>query len=63
VGGCERPFAWCEIHHHRLSWGKDGPTDLDNGLPLCGYHHRRAHDDRWDLRRHASGDYRFHRRR
>ena len=63
VGGCERPFAWCEIHHHRLSWSKGGRTDLDNGLPLCGYHHRRAHDDRWDLRQHASGDYRFHRRR
>ena len=62
VAGCERPFAWCEIHHHRLSWAKDGRTDLDNGLPLCGYHHRRAHDDRWDLRRHPSGDYRFHRR-
>jgi hypothetical protein len=63
VGGCERPFSWCEIHHHRLSWSKNGRTDLDNGLPLCGYHHRRAHDDRWDLRHHASGEYRFHRRR
>jgi hypothetical protein len=63
VGGCQRPFAWCEIHHHRLSWAKGGRTDLDNGLPLCGYHHRRAHDDRWDLRRHSSGEYRFHRRR
>jgi hypothetical protein len=63
VAGCERPFAWCEIHHHRLRWAHGGRTDLDNGLPLCGYHHRRAHDDRWDLREHASGDYRFHRRR
>ena len=63
VGGCERPFTWCEIHHQRLSWAKGGDTDLDNGLPLCGYHHRRAHDDRWDLRQHPSGDYRFHRRR
>jgi Domain of unknown function (DUF222) len=63
VGGCERPFAWCEIHHHRLGWAHGGRTDLDNGLPLCGYHHRRAHDPRWDLRHHTSGDYRFHRRR
>jgi Domain of unknown function (DUF222) len=63
VAGCERPFAWCEIHHHRLTWGRNGRTDLDNGLPLCGYHHRRAHDDRWDLREHTSGEYRFHRRR
>jgi hypothetical protein len=63
VGGCQRPFAWCEIHHHRLSWANDGPTDLDNGLPLCGYHHQRAHDPHWDLRHHTSGEYRFHRRR
>ena len=27
VAGCQRPFAWCEIHHHRRSWGKgDRPT-------------------------------------
>jgi len=63
VAGCERPFSWCEIHHHRLRWASGGRTDLDNGIPLCGYHHRRAHDNRWDLRLHASGEYRFHRRR
>lgn len=63
VAGCERPFAWCEIHHHKLAWGHDGRTDLDNGLPLCGHHHRRAHDPRWELRRHPSGEHRFHVRR
>jgi hypothetical protein len=62
VAGCQRPFAWCEIHHHRLSWGAGGATDLDNGLPLCGHHHRRAHDTRFDLRRRADGDWAFHRR-
>jgi hypothetical protein len=62
VAGCQRPFAWCEIHHHRLSWGKGGATDLDNGLPLCGHHHRRAHDTRFDLRRRGDGEYAFHRR-
>ncbi len=62
VTGCERPFSWCEIHHPE-SWASGGPTDLDNGLPLCGWHHRRAHDDRWDLRRHPTGEWRFHRRR
>jgi hypothetical protein len=62
VAGCHRPFAWCEIHHQRLSWSKRGRTDLDNGLPLCGHHHRRAHDTRFDLRRRPDGDWAFHRR-
>jgi uncharacterized protein DUF222/HNH endonuclease len=62
VTGCDRPFAWCEIHHPR-PWSAGGRTDVANAIPLCGWHHRRAHDDRWDLRRHADGDYRFHRRR
>ncbi|WP_114422794.1 HNH endonuclease signature motif containing protein [Nocardioides houyundeii] len=63
VAGCERPFSWCEIHHHRLAWSKGGRTDLGNGLPLCGHHHRRAHDPGWDLRQHPGGEHRFHRRR
>ena len=62
VAGCQRPFAWCEIHHHRVSWHAGGPTDLDNGLPLCSHHHRRAHDTRFDLRRRADGEWVFHRR-
>ena len=62
VAGCARPFAWCEIHHHRLSWSRGGRTDLDNGLPLCGHHHRRAHDTRFDLRRRSDGEWAFHRR-
>jgi len=62
VTGCERPFAWCEIHHHRLAWSRGGRTDLANALPLCGHHHRRAHDTRFDLRRRPDGDWAFHRR-
>jgi hypothetical protein len=63
VTGCDRPFAWCDIHHHKKSWAAGGNTDLDNGLPLCGYHHNRAHDDQFDLRQTPDGDWRFHRRR
>ena len=62
VAGCQRPFAWCEIHHHRLTWARGGRTDLSNALPLCGHHHRRAHDTRFDLRRRPDGDHTFHRR-
>ena len=56
-----RPFAWCEIHH-LAPWSRGGPTDLVNGLPLCGHHHRRAHDPGLDLRRRTDGEWALHRR-
>jgi hypothetical protein len=59
--GCQRPFAWCEIHHPH-AWAAGGATDVANALPLCGWHHRRAHDDRYDLRRLPSGEVRYRRR-
>jgi hypothetical protein len=62
IDGCERPFSWCEIHH-LTPWEDGGATDLDNALPVCGHHHRRAHDDRFDLRRQPGGGWRFHPRR
>jgi hypothetical protein len=62
IDGCERPFSWCEIHHLR-PWEAGGATDFDNALPVCGHHHRRAHDDRFDLRRQPGGGWRFHPRR
>ena len=60
--GCERPFAWTDIHHPH-AWSRGGPTNLANGLPLCGWHHRRAHDSRFDLQRLATGEVRFRPRR
>ena len=62
VAGCDRPFAWCEIHHPH-PWSHGGRTDLANALPLCFFHHQRAHDDHFDLRKTPTGDWRFHRRR
>ena len=62
IAGCERPFAWCEVHHPH-AWSDGGVTELNNALPFCGHHHRRAHDSRYDLRRHSSGEWRFHPRR
>jgi hypothetical protein len=59
--GCERPFVWCEIHHPH-AWAKGGHTSLENGIPLCGWHHQRAHDDTFTLRRLPSGEVRFRRR-
>lgn len=43
ISGCERPFAWTEVHHTN-PWSLGGLTDIDNGIPLCGWHHQRAHD-------------------
>lgn len=41
--GCGRPYSWCELHHEE-PWSEGGPTDLALAVPLCGHHHRRAHD-------------------
>ncbi|MBK8758110.1 MAG: DUF222 domain-containing protein [Actinomycetales bacterium] len=41
--GCDRPFAWSELHHQQ-PWSKGGLTDLDLAIPLCGYHHRLIHN-------------------
>jgi hypothetical protein len=60
--GRQRPFAWCDIHHLH-PWSLGGPTDLSNALPLCGWHHRRAHDSAFNMRHMSSGEVRFSRRR
>ena len=60
--GCSVPATWCEAHHSRDPWSRGGRTDLADGTLLCAWHHRRAHDERYDLRRLPSGDLRFHRR-
>jgi hypothetical protein len=43
--GCDRPYAWSELHHED-PWAAGGRTDLALAVPLCGHHHRRAHDPR-----------------
>lgn len=60
--GCDRPFAWCDVHHPH-AWSRGGETSLSNALPLCGHHHRRAHDSRFSMRVMPSGEARFRRRR
>ena len=36
---CTRPAAWCQAHHV-IAWADGGPTNADNLVLLCGYHHR-----------------------
>ena len=43
AAGCERPYAWCELHH-RQPWAKGGRTDLADAIPLCSQHHHWTHD-------------------
>ena len=63
ASGCEIPAAWCE-DHHAIPWAEfRGPTNVDDGLLLCAFHHHRAHDRRYDMSRTTAGDVRFHRRR
>jgi len=51
-GGCRFPGCgrktW--VHgHHIQHWADGGPTDLDNLILLCGYHHRFLHEHRWGI--------------
>lgn len=59
--GCERPFAWCELHH-RVPWSRGGPTDLDHAVPLCHFHHQRIHDSGFHPQFLPDGSVRFSRR-
>ena len=58
--GCDRPFAWCELHH-LIAWALGGRTDLINAIPLCHWHHQRIHDDTYLHQRLPDGSLRFSR--
>ncbi|MGC5077971.1 DUF222 domain-containing protein [Agrococcus sp. DT81.2] len=45
VPGCGMPVAWCEAHHI-VPWQLGGPTDVDNGILVCSYHHHEIHAGR-----------------
>jgi Domain of unknown function (DUF222)/HNH endonuclease len=40
--GCTRPPRRCHAHHV-IDWRDAGPTDVDNLVFLCAYHHRMVH--------------------
>jgi Domain of unknown function (DUF222)/HNH endonuclease len=46
---CDRPARWAECHHI-LPWTDGGPTDVDNGVLLCGHHHHVIHQGDWQVR-------------
>jgi hypothetical protein len=52
--GCTAPPSWCEAAH-REPWFGEHPTNLDNGLLLCSYHHHRYDNDGWTMRWDRAG--------
>jgi hypothetical protein len=52
--GCDRPPRWCDAHHIR-AWTAGGRTALNNGVLLCGFHHRLIHRGEWEVRLGVDG--------
>ncbi|NLE78036.1 MAG: DUF222 domain-containing protein [Rhodococcus sp.] len=46
---CGAPASWCEGHHIK-HWADHGPTNMDNLVLLCGFHHRLLHHSEWGIR-------------
>lgn len=44
-------------------WSRGGKTDLADAVPLCGFHHHKAHDDRFTLQRQEHRGWRLRPRR
>lgn len=55
--GCTFPGCGTKafLHaHHIQHWEHGGPTDLDNLVLTCSFHHRLVHERGWSLRREGS---------
>ena len=46
--GCDRPVGWCDAHHI-TGWANGGATTVDNGVLLCGHHHRLIERRHWEI--------------
>ncbi|OZC69046.1 HNH endonuclease [Rhodococcus sp. 06-462-5] len=46
--GCGKPASWTEAHHI-WHWADGGPTDMNNLVLLCGFHHRLLHHSDWEV--------------
>ncbi|MEZ5282643.1 MAG: DUF222 domain-containing protein [Acidimicrobiales bacterium] len=51
-GTCRFPgcgaTTWLHTHHI-VHWANGGPTDLDNLISLCGFHHHLVHEGGWSV--------------
>jgi hypothetical protein len=46
--GCDRPVDWTNPHHV-IHWARGGPSDAQNMVLLCYYHHRLVHEGGWQV--------------
>ncbi len=52
--GCSRT-RWIHFHH-LIHWAHGGPTNLDNLISLCPFHHRLVHEDGWRISGDPNGE-------
>jgi hypothetical protein len=45
--------------HHRRHWADGGPTDMDNLIELCPFHHRLVHERGWTIEGDPEGELIF----
>jgi hypothetical protein len=45
--GCDRPPAWCQVHHIDEVFLENGPTDLNKMCLDCSTHHDYLHHHGW----------------
>ena len=48
--------------HHVVWWERGGPTDLENLVLVCTFHHRLVHEYGWHVRREEDGSVSWFRR-
>ena len=48
--------------HHVVWWERGGPTDLENLVLVCTFHHRLVHEYGWQVRREEDGSVSWFRR-
>ena len=53
--GCDRPADWTDVHHLK-HWADGGKHEMDNLILLCRRHHRKVHEEGWQLVVTAGGN-------
>ena len=53
--GCDRPVDWTDAHHMQ-HWADGGKTVIENLVLLCRRHHRKVHEEGWQLVVVGDGD-------